>query len=309
MKIGILSRNQTLYSTRRLVQAGRKRGHEVAILDTLALATEMGIRHLNAHTSTWPPASALPPYPYGNQLKLDAIIPRIGASITSYGLAVVRQFEQAGLMTTATADAIARSRDKWDSLRLLNNAGLPVPRTLISAQIDTIEQAVEAIGGLPVIIKLTRGTQGKGVILASDIITIRAVMDALQPYGEPILLQEFIRESAGQDIRVIVVGQRCVAAMRRSAAAGNFRSNLHQGGTAVKVVLNNALKTLAIAASHAHHLGVAGVDILESQRGPLVLEVNSSPGLQGIERATGTDVAHNIILYLEQQFGQQKRPK
>jgi ribosomal protein S6--L-glutamate ligase len=303
MKIGILSRNQILYSTRRLLQAARQRGHEVTVLDTLAVATEMGIHYLPAHASNWRSSFLHQP------VKVDAIIPRIGASITAYGLEVVRQFEKKGSITTATADAIAQSRDKLRSLRLMNEAGLPVPRTIALAQIDDVEQAVAAVGGLPVVIKVLRGTQGKGVILASDVATIQAITAVTQPSGEQFLLQEYIKESAGHDIRVLVVGHRCVAAMRRSAAAGNFRSNLHQGGTAVKVVLNSAVKNLAIAAAHAHHLGVAGVDILESERGPLVLEVNSSPGLEGIERVTGADVADNIIRYLEQAFTKQKNRK
>jgi ribosomal protein S6--L-glutamate ligase len=293
VKIGILSRNQALYSTRRLAQAARVRGHTVQIIDTLTVAVDLGLMVEPAGERSH---RRLP--------EVEGIIPRIGASITPYGLAVVRQFEVAGAVSIATSEAIAQSRDKLQSLQLMSRLGLPIPRTVVAAQLEHVRAAVEAVGGLPVVIKLVRGTQGRGVILAPDLVSVEAIAQTFHRFREQMLVQEFIPEANGQDTRIIVVGQQCVAAMRRSAAAGEFRSNLHLGGTAVPVVLDQATQKLALKAAQAHGLGVAGVDVIASARGPLLLEVNSSPGLEGIERATGIDVARKIVQHLEKLFNQ-----
>lgn len=293
MKIGILSRNQALYSTRRLAQVARVRGHTVQIIDTLAVTVDLGMR-----------SGAVSQLSQYHLPDVDGIIPRIGASITPYGLAVVRQFEDAGAVSTATSAAIAQSRDKLQSLQLMSRAGLPIPRTVVVAQLDDVREAVDRVGGLPVVIKLVRGTQGRGVILASDIVSVEAIALTFHRFKEQMLIQEFVAEANGQDMRIIVVGHQCVAAMQRSAAAGEFRSNLHLGGTAVPIVPDKATEKLALQAAQAHGLAVAGVDVIASARGPLLLEVNSSPGLEGIERTTGVGVAGAIVRHLESLISQ-----
>jgi len=283
MKIGILSRNELLYSTRRLLQTARVRGHQVSVIDTLTVPIKVAAGHRRD----------LPP--------VVAIVPRIGTSITFYGLAVVRQFEAQGVVTTASSTSIARSRDKLRSLQLMREEGLPIPNTTAVGDSDDVWTAVDLAGGIPVVIKLIRGTQGRGVFLARELKTVAAVLDTVHRHREQVLIQEFIREAQGSDIRVIVVGNRCVAAMKRTAADGEFRSNLHRGGTAEPYELNPVARDLAVRAARAHGLGVAGVDLIESDRGPLLLEVNSSPGLEGIETTTGQDVASEIVRYLEQE--------
>ncbi|MGH2536703.1 MAG: ATP-grasp domain-containing protein [Candidatus Promineifilaceae bacterium] len=294
MRIGVLSRNAALYSTGRLVESGRARGHETFVLDTLQVPVQVGR----------PPAAG------SGQLlpELDAIIPRIGTSITSLGLAVVRQLENQGVLTTATSQAIAQSRDKLHSLQVMSAWGLPTPKTSVVTRGEEIDAALESAGGLPVVVKLIRGTQGQGVFLIRDRRTIVALLNNLQAMREQLLIQEYIREAGGRDLRVIVVGRRCLAAMERTAAQGDFRSNLHRGGTARAVVLDAETQALAWQACQAHGLGAAGVDLLRSRRGPLLLEVNSSPGLEGIERVTGVDVAGGMIAYLEEQLAR-RRPK
>ena len=307
MRIGILSRNRMLYSTSRLAQAAREQGHNVLVIDTTTVAVEAGTGNgrpirvvktgiLPAWGRQWHGSPrAVTPLP-----PLEAIIPRIGASITQYGLAVVRQFEAHGVWTTATSAAIACSRDKLHSLQLMEQAGLPIPKTAVLAQPEALLTAVQSVGGPPVIIKLVRGTQGKGVILAHNLVTAEAVMKTIQQANREALVQEFIAESRGKDLRLIVVGNRCVAAMeRRASGEGEFRANLHLGGTAVSITPDKEMVKLAVAAAQVHGLKVAGVDILLSARGPLILEVNSSPGLQGIETVTGVNVAGEIIAYLE----------
>jgi ribosomal protein S6--L-glutamate ligase len=306
MRIGILSRNRSLYSTRRLAQAIREQGHEALIIDTMLVSVESGGERgqlkvvqpvgLPGWSRAWGAAvrrvTPLPP--------LTAVIPRIGASITQYGLAVVRHFENQGVWTTATAQAIACSRDKLHSMQLMDLAGLPIPKTAVLAQPDALYHAVQSVGGPPVIIKLVEGTQGNGVILAQNMATAAAVLQTIQQANRRALVQEFIAESAGVDRRLIIVGDRCVAAMeRRASGAGEFRANLHLGGTAVAIQPDKEMIRLAVAAAQAHGLKVAGVDILLSDRGPLLLEVNSSPGLQGIETVTGVDVAGEIVRYVE----------
>ncbi len=309
MKIGILSRNPSLYSTRRLAQASWSRGHQVRVVDTTAVAV-----HVGGHNAASGPGHILSPgslgLPRAQQMpELDAIIPRIGASVTFYGLAVVRQFEAGGVLTTASSDAIAVSRDKLHSLQLMTRAGLATPRSAIIAQPEALYAAVHAVGGLPVVVKQIQGTQGRGVVLAHQLGDIAALVRQARARNRQILLQEYIAEAAGRDLRVIVVNGQCVAAMERRAGHGEFRANLHRGGTAVPVELDAATCRLAKRAAEVHGLSVAGVDLLQSSRGPLVLEVNSSPGLEGIERATGQDVAAAIISFVERSVSQRGRTK
>lgn len=294
MKIAILSRNRSLYSTRRLAQSARSHGHLVRIIDTLSIPVRIG------QGPTGKPVPSLP--------QADAIIPRIGTSITFYGLAVVRQFEATGLITTATAAGIARSRDKLHSMQIMNGAGLPIPNTTIVNEPEDIGPAIQIAGGLPVVIKLIRGTQGRGVFLATEMHIVESLFHTVRRRKEQLLIQEYIRESRGQDIRIIVVGNRCVAAMRRIAAEGEFRSNLHRGGRALPFEVDQGTRQLASRAAQAHELGVAGVDLVRSNRGPLLLEVNSSPGLEGIEKTTKIDVAVEIVRYLERE-SKKKRQK
>lgn len=308
MRIGILSRNPALYSTRRLQQTARLRGHDVTIIDTMAVAIEVGLpARQSADIKTVIPKPTSGIHAIEHLPPIDAVIPRIGTSITQYGLAVVRQFEARGVLTTATAEAISRSRDKLHSLQLMSQAGLPIPKTAVVTQPEALFSAIAAVGGLPVVIKLVRGTQGRGTILASNYSTVAAVLAKLRELNKQALVQEFIAEAKAKDVRIIVVGNRCVAAMERTAAMGEFRANLHLGGTAVPVVLPAATEKLALAAAKAHGLSLAGVDIIQSARGPLLLEVNSSPGLEGIEQATQVNVAAEVITFLEQSARQQKR--
>ena len=287
MKIGILSRNPSLYSTRRLAQAARMRGHHVKILDTLSMPVQVGLNPVSSLDLSIP--------------ELDAIVPRIGSTITFYGLAVVRQFESTGVITTASSEAIARSRDKLHSLQVMSRSGLPTPNSTIVSSPNDIWSAIEIAGGLPVIIKVISGTQGRGVFLATAMHTVQSILRSIRSTQEQIIIQEFIKESKGTDIRVIVVENRCVAAMRRQASAGEFRSNLHRGGTATPVELDEHTRNLARKAAQVHGLGFAGVDLVQSKRGPLVLEVNSSPGLEGIEKTTQVDIATEVMLYLERE--------
>lgn len=311
MKIGILSRNRHLYSTRRLLEASRSLGHEPTVVDTLAVAVEIRgndddkirlIRHRPASVSAavWGLSSQAAVFlPH-----FDAIIPRIGATVTEYGVAVVRQFEMRRILTTATAEGIASSRDKLHSLQLMSRLGLPTPRTAVVSQHDSLGVAIRAVGGLPVILKVIQGTQGRGVILVRNMATAEAVLERLRSARQRLLVQEFLAEASGRDVRVIVVDDRCVAAMERRAAHDDFRANLHLGGTAVPFQLDAATTMLAIRAAQAHGLRVAGVDIITSNRGNLVLEVNSSPGLEGIERVTSVDVATEIVRFLEKEHRQ-----
>jgi ribosomal protein S6--L-glutamate ligase len=303
MRIGVLSRNSSLYSTRRLVEAGRQRGHTMLVIDTLGVVVELGLveEKVGLRQSSSQATMGGLAYPFVRLPQVDAIVPRIGASITNYGLAVVRQFEAASVPTTASSLGVGSSRDKLYSLQLMTRSGLPVPRTAVLAQPHLYFSAVQSVGGPPVIIKLNRGTQGRGVILAPNFRTVEVVLSRLRRLKQLLLVQEFVAEAEGSDVRVIVVGGRCVAAMRRTASAGEYRSNLHRGGTAVSVTLSAELEQLACRAAQAHDLDVAGVDIIHSRRGPLLLEVNSSPGLEGIEQATQADVAGAIIEHLEEK--------
>lgn len=287
MRIGILSRGPELYSTRRLEEACELRGHEVQIIDTLHCYMDI--------TSSKPAvryAGAELPY-------FDAIIPRIGASITFYGTSVVRQFEMMGTFVVNESVAISRSRDKLRSLQLLSRKGIGLPRTGFANKPDNIKDLIRNVGGAPLVIKLLEGTQGIGVVLAETSKTAEAIIEAFMGLKANILVQEFIKEAGGADIRCLVVGGRVIAAMKRQGADGEFRSNLHRGGTAELVRLSKDERATATDAAKIMGLNVCGVDILRSSRGPVVMEVNSSPGLEGIEAATGKDVAGMIIEFIE----------
>ncbi len=308
MKIGILSRNTNLYSTRRLLEAARLRGHEAYVIDTLAIAIEIGVKD-KSHTGI---KVVAPPQTHGSKWgmlpeattflpEVEAIIPRIGASITYYGLTVVRQFEANGVLTTAASQAIAQSRDKLHSLQIMNQAGLPIPKTAVIVKPEALYSAIQAVGPPPVVVKLIQGTQGRGVILARNWQTTAAVLETLRAYKKQALVQEYVPEAQGRDTRIIVVGDRCVAAMTRTAPDGDFRANLHRGGTAVPAVLDKETEHLALTAARIHGLDIGGVDIIQSRRGPLLLEVNSSPGIEGIETVTGIDVAGEMIRFLERR--------
>ncbi|ALZ75049.1 30S ribosomal protein S6--L-glutamate ligase [Rheinheimera sp. F8] len=290
MKIAVLSRNAELYSTRRLVDTALARGHQVEVIDpTLCY---MNINH-----------NALSIHYRGTALEgIDAVIPRIGASITFYGNAVLRQFEMMGVYCLNTADAISRARDKLNSMQLMAREGIGLPVTGFADKPGDIPDLIEMVGGAPLVIKLLEGTQGIGVVLAETRTAAESVIEAFMGLNANILVQQYISEAKGADIRCFVVGNKVVAAMKRQAKAGEFRSNLHRGGTATAVKLSTAERKTALQAAKCMGLAVAGVDILQSKEGPVVMEVNSSPGLEGIEAATTVDVAGAILDYLESQY-------
>ena len=287
MKIAVLSRNPKLYSTRRLMEAGEKHGHEMLILDHLkcVLVIEKGHPHIF----------------YGGKevVGIDAIIPRIGTSVTFYGAAVVRQFEQMKVFSCVESQALVRSRDKLRSLQLLAKAGLGMPKTAFASAPKNIDTIIEQVGGAPVVIKLLEGTQGIGVILAETHKSAKSVIESFLALKANILVQEFIKEAGGADIRAFIVDGKIVGAMKRQGLPGEFRSNLHRGGKANVIELTKEERETAIKAAKKLGLAIAGVDMLQSARGPLVMEVNSSPGLEGIEGATGVDIAGKIIEYIE----------
>lgn len=289
MKIAILSRNPRLYSTRRLREAAERRGHQVRVLDTLAFA--LGVE--GHRPDLFFRGKRLAP--------TDAVIPRIGASITFFGTAVVRQFEQMGVFTLNSSHAISVSRDKLRSLQVLSRHNIGMPPTQFVRQGEEVIPAIRRIGGAPVIVKVLEGTQGIGVMLAETEKIAEAIVETLQSARQNVLIQKFVAESRGKDIRALVVGDRVVAAMRRTAKAGEFRSNVHRGGKTQKIQLDAECERTAVHAAQIMGLRVAGVDMLEAKDGPQVLEINSSPGLEGIERTTGIDVAGRIIDHLEEQ--------
>lgn len=287
MKIAILSRNEKLYSTRRLKEAGEARGHVVDIIDTL---------HCYMDVTRSRPAVRYA----GEQLPYyDAVIPRIGASITFYGTAVVRQFEMMGTFCVNESVAISRSRDKLRSLQLLSRKDIGLPRTGFASKPDDIPDLIKNVGGAPLVVKLLEGTQGIGVVLADTNKSAEAIIEAFMGLKANILVQEFIKEAGGADIRCFVVGNKVVAAMKRQGAEGEFRSNLHRGGSAKLVRLTKDERATAVNAAKAMGLNLCGVDILQSNNGPVVMEVNSSPGLEGIEQATDKDVAAMIFEFIE----------
>ena len=289
MKIAILSRNAKLYSTQRLVEAARSRGHRVRVLDPLRCYMRIDPNALAMHYK-------------GSELTgFDAVIPRIGASVTFYGTAVLRQFEMMGVFALNKSDSILRARDKLRCLQLLAQQGLGMPATVFGDNPDDTNDLLNLLGKPPHVIKLVEGAQGTGVVLAEKISSSMAVIEAFRGLYANFLVQQFVREAKGADIRCFVVGGKVVAAMKRQARPGEFRSNLHRGGTAEIVKLTAAEVDTALRAAAVMGLGVAGVDLLRSRSGPAVLEVNSSPGLEGIEGATALDVAGAIIEYIEQR--------
>lgn len=287
MKIVILSRNPNLYSTRRLVEAGELRNHEMMVVD-----------HTKCDIII---EKKKPAIRYKHQLltDIDAVIPRIGASVTFYGTAVVRQFEMMKVFTAIESQALMRSRDKLRSLQVLSRAGLGLPKTVFTNYSKNVRDVIKSVGGTPIVIKLLEGTQGLGVVLAENDNAAESVLEAFNGLQARVIAQEFIKEAKGADVRVFVVDGVVVGAMKRQGKKGEFRSNLHRGGTAEIIKLSIDEENAALKAARIMGLGIAGVDLLQSDRGPLILEVNSSPGLEGIETATGIDIAGKIIHYIE----------
>jgi ribosomal protein S6--L-glutamate ligase len=292
MKIGVLSRNSRLYSTRRLVEAARARGHDVRVVDVLKCY--MTITANNPVVFYKSPGAPAP-----EALEFDAVIPRIGASVTGYGCAVLRQFEVCGTYSVNESIAITRSRDKLRAHQLLARKGIGQPITSYAHSADATSDLIDSVGGAPLVVKIMESTHGNGVVLAETSKAAEALINACRGLEADFLVQEFIKESGGADIRCFVIGDKVIAAMQRTAAPGEYRSNLHRGGTASVVRLRPDERKLAVKAAQVMGLDVAGVDIIRSNHGPLVLEVNSSPGLEGIERATGKDIAGAIIAYME----------
>jgi ribosomal protein S6--L-glutamate ligase len=289
MQLAMLARNPSLYSHRRIVEAARARGHGIDVINTL---------HVHMLITSNQPTlrqggKALPAY--------EAVIPRIGASVTHYGLAVLRQFEMQGVYPLNESVAIGRSRDKLRALQLLAREGIGLPVTAFAHGPRKAEDVIREVGGTPCVIKLLEGTQGMGVILAETVTSAKSIIEAFSAANVNILVQEFIREAGGEDVRALVVGGEVVAAMKRTGKIGDFRSNLHRGGRAEVVQLSPEERTTAILAAKAMGLNVCGVDMLRARRGPVVIEVNSSPGIEGIEAATGADVAGAMIAFLERQ--------
>lgn len=287
MNLVILSRDPQLYSTQRLVEAGKQRGHEVQVVD-----------HSKCDLVIEKKKPAV--FYKGNKLEnVDAVIPRIGASVTFFGTAVVRQFEMMKVFTAIESQALVRSRDKLRSLQILSRAGLGLPKTVFTNYSRNVKDIIQSVGGAPVVIKVLEGTQGLGVVLAETENAAESVIEAFNGLKARVIVQEYIKESKGADIRAFVVDGVVVGAMKRQGKKGEFRSNLHRGGTAEIIELTEDEENAALKAARVLGLGLAGVDMLQSNQGPLILEVNSSPGLEGIEAATGKDIARNIIRYVE----------
>ncbi len=296
MKIAILSRGPKLYSTQRLVDAAEERGHEVRVFNTTRCFMNINSVDNQVH--------------YGDEIiNVDAVIPRIGASITFYGTAVVRQFEMSGVYTLNGSLGITRARDKLRAHQILSRKKLGMPITGFAHSTSNTSDLIKIAGGAPLVIKLLEGTQGKGVILAETKKAAESVIDAFRGLNAHFLIQEFIKEAGGEDIRCFVVGDKVVATMMRKAAEGDFRSNLHSGGGAEAVKITPKERKVALAAAKAMGLEVAGVDLIRSERGPLVLEVNSSPGLEGIERISGKDIAGMIIEHIEKSIKSTKKSR
>ena len=286
MKIIILSRNAHLYSTKRLIEAAKKRGHEVEVIDPLMC--DIIIEKKNPKVIF-----------KGRILEADAVIPRIGASVTFYGTAVVRQFEMMKVFSAVESQALVRSRDKLRSLQVLSRAGLGMPKTVFSNYAKDVQSMIDYVGGAPLIIKLLEGTQGLGVVLAETNNAAESVIEAFNGLQARVIVQEFIKESKGADLRAFIVDGQVDGAMKRQGKEGEFRSNLHRGGSANIIELTDEEENAALKAAKSLELGICGVDMLQSSRGPLILEVNSSPGLEGIEAATKKDIASTIIRFIE----------
>lgn len=287
MKIALLSRNRKLYSSRRIIEAAESRGHEVVVVDVLRAYMNVVSHKPSIHYR-------------GKALEgFDAVIPRIGASVTHYGTAVLRQFEMMGVVSINESVAISRSRDKLRSLQLLSRKGIGMPLTGYASKPDDIKDVIKMVGGAPLVIKLLQGTQGIGVVLAETQKAAESVIEGFMGVKADILIQEFIQEAGGSDIRCFVIDGKVVAAMKRQGAEGEFRSNLHRGGSSSLIKITPEERSTAVRAANIMGLNVAGVDLLRSNHGPVVMEVNSSPGLEGIEGATGKDIAGTIISNLE----------
>jgi ribosomal protein S6--L-glutamate ligase len=296
MKIAVLTKNINLYSHQRLLEAGRERGHEMTMLNTQHCYMKISCSKPHVHER-------------GGKLveTLDAVIPRIGVSNTFYGTAVLRQFEMQGVFTLNDSLSITRSRDKLRSLQLLARKGVPMPVTGFAKSPQDTDDLIQIAGGVPLIIKLLEGTQGRGVILAESIQAATSVIGTIKQLKGDMLVQEYIEEAKGSDIRCFVVGDRVVASMQRTAPEGDFRSNVHQGGTTKAIKITKEERAMAVKASKAMGLKVSGVDIIRANRGSLVIEINSSPGLEGIEKATGVDVAGKMIEFIEKNAHKKKK--
>lgn len=290
MKIAVLSRNPKLYSTQRIVEAAVQRGHECVVLD-----------HLKCSIVNEPKKPRI--FYKGQEVTgVDAVIPRIGASVTFYGAAVVRQFEMMKTFSVNSSVAITRSRDKLRSMQIFSRHDIGIPKTVFANHPKDIDNLIDQVGGVPVVIKLLEGTQGIGVVLAETYNAAKSMIEAFYDLDASVLVQEFIKEAGGADLRAFVVNGRVVGAMRRQGGKGEFRSNLHRGGSAEVIKITREERRTALLAAKAMGLNVAGVDMLQSSRGPLILEVNSSPGLEGIEGATQVDIAGKIIEFIETKF-------
>lgn len=295
MKIAILSRRPRLYSTMRLVEAAKKRGHIVKIIDPLRCYMSITSHHPSIH------------YKGETIVDFDAVIPRIGASITFYGAAVLRQFEMMGVYSVNPTVAITRARDKLRAIQILSKRGIGLPITGFAHSPDHIEDLITMVGGAPLVIKLLEGTQGVGVVLAETRQAAESVIEAFLNMKAHFMVQEYIEESKGADIRCLIVGGKVIAAMKRQAKPGEFRSNLHRGGAASLIKITAEERDMATRAAKIIGLNIAGVDMIRSKRGPLVLEVNSSPGLEGIESASGKDIASIMIQFIEEKAKHHKK--
>ncbi len=294
MNILLLSQKSNLYSTKRLAEAAQNQKHRIEIRDPLNLLLLLRRKSptiFNSHLDS-------------KISRIDIVIPRIGPSITDYGLAVVNQFHVMGIPTINSALGIANSRDKFRCLQLLSDHNIDIPRSVMIKHVSQADDAIKKVGGLPVVLKLLRGTQGIGVMLAE---TRESVLNILWGLKQSVIIQEFIGESKGKDIRALIVGHKVLAAMRREASIGEFRSNIHRGGSGTQIDLAKEYKSIALKAVKAMGLEVAGVDILESRKGPKVIEINSSPGLEGLEKTSGKDIAHSIIEYAERRAHESKK--
>src|SRR5690554_1981820 len=297
MNIAILSRNPSLYSTSRLIEAGEQRGHNMVVYD---------------HSKCYIVNESSEPSVYYGKDKIEdihAVIPRIGASITFYGAAIVRQFEMQKIFSTVKSIALTRSRDKLRSIQIMSRENLGIPKTAFARNPKDIPHLIRTVGGAPLILKVLEGTQGLGVVLAETQKAAKSVIEAFMGMDKSILVQEFIREAGGADIRAFVIDGKVVGAMKRQGKEGEFRSNIHRGGSSTMIKLKRKETAAAIKAAKSMGLSIAGVDMLQSDRGPLILEVNSSPGLGGIERSTGVDIATKIIEYVENNAGKKAKLK
>jgi ribosomal protein S6--L-glutamate ligase len=291
MKLVMLARNPALYSHRRIIEAARERGHEIDVINAL----QVHMKITSSRPTLMRGGKTLPRY--------DAVIPRIGASITHYGLAVLRQFEMQGTFPLNESVAIGRSRDKLRALQLLAREGIGLPVTAFAHDPRRAEDVIKEVGGTPCVIKLLEGTQGRGVILAETEASARSIIEAFSAANTNILVQEYIKEADGTDIRALVVGGEVVASMKRTCGSGEFRANLHRGGRAEPIVLTEEERNAALRSAEVLGLNVSGVDLLRSNRGPVVVEVNSSPGIEGMEKATGADLAGVMLDFLERNAG------